>query len=190
MQNLAHRHLSVPGEVDNSIANIFVISQGLTSVLRNHKNLCYGNAPWRCWCWAGAYADEATQAWGRTHPAVRQYLSDGEPQFLTGLQDTRHIWSQFDKDEQSDAADFVHHLWAYSGTTFFAGRFFHKNTYGRIEEWEQFPLNILCPDGADPISLDLLINEWADEANGQFLYGAPKNWSSTSSARPYRKARG
>ena len=67
MQNLVHKHLSVSGEAEHSVANIFVVSQCLTSILKNPKNQCFGNAPWRCWCWAGAFAEEATRAWGRTH---------------------------------------------------------------------------------------------------------------------------
>ena len=71
MQNLVHRRLSVPGEVEHTVANIFIVSQRQTSVLQNTRNLCYGNAPWRCWRWTGAFADDATQAWGRSQQAVR-----------------------------------------------------------------------------------------------------------------------
>ena len=39
MQNIVHRHLSLPGDGDSDAANIYVISQGLTSILRNNKNL-------------------------------------------------------------------------------------------------------------------------------------------------------
>ena len=85
MQNLIQRHLSVPGEVEHTVANIFVISQCLTSILQNPRNMCYGNAPWRCWCWTGAFADDVTQAWGKSIQAVRQFLSDSEPHLLTGL---------------------------------------------------------------------------------------------------------
>ena len=31
----------------------------------------------------------------------------------------------------------------------------------------------IFPDGPDAMSLDSLINNWANEARGQFLYGAP-----------------
>ena len=36
MQNLIQRHLSVPGEVEHSVANIFIISQCLISILEMH----------------------------------------------------------------------------------------------------------------------------------------------------------
>lgn len=133
IQNLVRGRLSVPGEVEHSVANIFIVSQSLTSVLNNPKNLCYGNAPWRCWCWTGSFAEDAVQAWGRSHQAVRQYLSDSEPQFLTGLQDMRQVWAQFGNEEQSDAADFQHSLWEFSVCTFFAGRFFHREDTQRKE---------------------------------------------------------
>ena len=35
------------------------------------------------------------------------------------------------------------------------------------------PLNILFPERDTPVTLDELISAWADEAGGQFLYGAP-----------------
>ena len=173
MQNLIHRHLCVPGEVEHTVANIFVISQCLTSILTNPRNLRYGNAPWRCWCWTGAFADDVTQAWGNTTQAVRQFLSDPDPQLLTGLQDMQQIWPQFDSDEQADAVDFLHALWTFSGSSFFAGRFFHRSERGHTEEREQFPLNLIFPDGDHPMTLDSLVNIWADEGRGQFLYGAP-----------------
>ena len=163
MQNLIQRHLSVSGEVEHSVANIFVVSQCLTSILHNARNLCYGNAPWRCWCWTGAFAEDVTQAWGNTTLAVRQYLSDNEPQLLTGLQDMQHIWAQFDQEQQADAVDFLHALWTYSGSSL-----------GHTEEREQFPLNFIFPDGDGPLSLDSLVNLWADEGRGQFLYGFPQ----------------
>ena len=157
MQNLIQRHLSVSGEVEHMVANIFV----------------YGNAPWRCWCWTDAFAEDVTQAWGNTIQAVRQFFSDSEPQLLTGLHDMHQIWAQFDHEEQADAVDFLHSLWTYSGSSFFAGRFFHRSERGHTEEREQFPLNFIFPDREGPITLDSLVNLWADEGRGQFLYGSP-----------------
>ena len=173
MQNLIQSHLSVPGEVDHTVANIFVVSQCLTCILQNPRNLCYGNAPWRCWCWTGAFADDVAQAWGHTTKAVRHYLSENEPQLLPSLPGMQHIWAQFDQDHQADAVDFLHALWTYSGSSFFAGRFFHRSERGHTEEREQFPLNFIFPDGDGPITLDTLVNFWADEGQGQFLYGSP-----------------
>ena len=148
MQNLAHKHLSVPGEAEHSVANIFVISQCLTSILKDFKNLSFGNAPWRCWCWAGAFAEEAAQAWGRTHQAVRQYLPDSDPQILAGLRDMQHVCPHFEDEAQADAADFLHSLWTFAAGTFFEGRFLHRSVKGHLEEREQFPLNLIFPDAA------------------------------------------
>ena len=173
MQNLAHKHLQVPGEVEHSMANIFVISQCLTSILHNPKNKCFGNAPWRCWCWAGGFAEDAALAWGRSHRAVRQYLSDSVPQLLEGLHDMHQVWAPFKADDQADAADFLRSLWSFAGSTFFEGRFFHRSTRGQLEEREQFPLNLLFPDDPAFATLDDLINHWADEGNGQYLHGSP-----------------
>lgn len=84
-----------------------------------------------------------------------------------------HIWAQFEQDEQADAVDFLHALWTFSGSSFFAGRFFHRSERGHTEEREQFPLNLIFPDGEGPQTLDSLITQWANEARGQFLYGSP-----------------
>ena len=83
------------------------------------------------------------------------------------------IWAQFDHEEQADAVDFLHSLWSYSSSSFFAGRFFHRSERGHTEEREHFPLNLIFPDGEGPISLDSLVNLWVDEGRGQFLYGSP-----------------
>lgn len=94
MQNLLHQHLSLPGDTKWPMANVFIISQVLTSVLRNPDgyNLCFGNAPFRCWCWAGAFAEDASLAWGRTHGATRQFLSSWDPQWLPMLMNMEIVW--------------------------------------------------------------------------------------------------
>lgn len=121
----------------------------------------------------GAYADDMIQAWGRTQAAARQCLASGEPQLLSDMQDMSSIWPQFGHEDQADAADFLQAVWAYSRSTFFAGWFFHRSERGHTEEREQFPFNILFPESQGPTTLDTLINLWADEGRGQFLYGSP-----------------
>ena len=37
-------------------------------------NLCCGNAAFRCWSWAGAFAEDQSLAWGKTYTAVRQFF--------------------------------------------------------------------------------------------------------------------
>ena len=81
------------------------------------------------------------------------------------------IWSSLDNEEQAGAVDFLHSLWSFSACTFFAG-FFHRSERGHTEERERESESIF-PDGPDAMSLDSLINNWANEARGQFLYGAP-----------------
>ena len=45
MQNLVQLHHRVPGELEHSVANIYIVSQCLTSILQNNRNMCYANAP-------------------------------------------------------------------------------------------------------------------------------------------------
>lgn len=99
MQNLIHKHLSLPGDTKWPMANVFIISQVLTSTLRNPDgyNFCFGNAPFRCWCWAGAFADNASLAWGRKHGAVRQFLSSSDPQWLPTLMNMEIVWADFEQ---------------------------------------------------------------------------------------------
>ena len=74
-------------------------SQVLTSILRNPDgyNLCFGNAPFRSWCWTGAFAEDAYLAWGQTQGATRQYLSSPDPQWLPMLMNMDQVWAHFEK---------------------------------------------------------------------------------------------
>lgn len=112
-------------------------------------------------------------AWGRTHTAVRQFLSDSRPTSLQGLDQMQYICQNFQEGSQADVGDFVGYLWCFARGTFFGGKFFHVHLNGRQEEREQAPLNMVFPPGDGVLTLDEIVNQWADEEGGQFLYGAP-----------------
>ena len=133
MQSVLLKQMALPGEMEPLTGNPYVLSQGLTSILSNPHNLCFGNAAFRCWRWAGAFADELTLARGSTHSAARQFLSSNEPQILTELDGLAHVWRHFEPGHQDDAGLFTGHLWEYSGSKFFGGRFFHVHSNGRSE---------------------------------------------------------
>lgn len=78
MHSLLSKHLGLPGELEPSSGNLYIICQGLTSILQNRQNLCFADAALRCWSWTGAFAEELFLAWGSTHLAVRQFLSSTE----------------------------------------------------------------------------------------------------------------
>ena len=175
MQNIIHKHLSLPGDTRWPMANVFIISQVLTSILRNPDgyNLCFGNAPFRSWCWTGAFAEDAYLGLGpnsRSHPPVS--LKPG-PSIAPMLANMDLIWEHFEQGSQADASDFLGFLWEYASTSFYGSKFFHWTLSGQLEEREQMPLNVLFLGGASPVTLDELINDWADEEGGQFLFGAP-----------------
>ena len=161
MQNIIHRHLLIPGDYKPPLANVYVISQVLTTILLNPdgQNLCYGNAPFRCWCWTGAFAEDSAKAWGYTQHAVRRCLTESQAISLAQDPDLAPLWERF--------------LWAQADCPFFGGRFFDRKAQGTVEVREQFPLNVIFPAGDRPMLLDELISNWADEDGGQFLYGAP-----------------
>ena len=174
MQAVLLKQLALPGEMEPMTGNPYVLSQGLTSILSNPHNLCFGNAAFRCWCWAGAFADELTLAWGSTHSAARHFLSSNEPQILTELEGLSHVWRHFEPGHQDDVGLFTGHLWEYSGSKFFGGRFYHLHSNGRLEEREQVPLNLLFPPDMQQPSLEDLINFWSNEDQGQYMYGTPE----------------
>ena len=43
----------------------------------------------------------------------------------------------------------------------------------RRQEREQVPINLICPPLEAKVTLDELVNQWANEEEGQYLYGAP-----------------
>ena len=173
MENVLHKILAAPGTSPTLPTNVYVIGQALTSRLTNPGNLCYGNAAFRCWSWAGAHAEDQILAWGRTHDAVRTFLASNEQVSLLDLETLRPIWQHFHADQQEDVGDFVGHLTSFAGSAFYGGKFFHVTQTGILTEREQIPLNMMCPEGPQSISLDEIINQWADEEGGQYLYGAP-----------------
>ena len=197
MRAVLLKQMALPGEMEPTTGNPYVLSQGLTSILSNPHNLCFGNAAFRCWCWAGAFTDELTLAWGSTHSAARHFLSSNEPQILTELEGLSHVWRHFEPGHQDADCPMspvlppwclascqmvlsclpgasTGHLWEYSGSKFFGGRFFHVHANGRLEEREQVPLNLLFPPDMQQPSLEDLINLWSNEDQGQYLYGTPE----------------
>ena len=173
MENTLHKLLAVQGDVPHLATNVYVVAQALTSILSNPHNMCFANAVLRCWSWAGAHAEDQSIAWGRTHAAVREFLGAGEPSLLSNLDQMHHILQHFPAGTQADVGDFAGLLWNFADSTFFGGKFFHVHPDGRLEDREQVPLNLLFPPGDSAISLDELVNQWADEEGGQYLYGAP-----------------
>ena len=173
MQSLLLRQMALPGDLEPGFGNLYVISQGLTSMLTNPHNLCYGNAPFRCRCWAGAFAEDLSVAWGDSHPAARQFLASNEPQTLTGLEGMDHVWKHFEPGCQDDVGHFLGRLWSFSGSNFFGGRFCHIHENGRLEDREQVPLNLLFPLDLTRPTLEDLVTYWSNEGKGQYLYGTP-----------------
>ena len=173
MENTLHKILAVQGDVPHLATNVYVVAQALTSILRNPQNMCFGNSVFRCWSWAGAHAEDQSIAWGRTHDAVRQFLSADQPSLLHELTQMHHVLQHFQAGRQADIGDFAGHLWSFSESTFFGGKFFHVHADGRLEDREQIPLNLLFPDGEHPLTLDEVVNSWANEDGGQYLYGTP-----------------
>ena len=141
----------------------------MTSVASNPKNLCFSNAAFRCWNWLSSFVSEPSLIWGRLHQALRTF----QPTLLTDIPELADVWSHFDDTQQEDVGEFVGHLWSVANPQAIAGKFFHKRLTGLLEEREQVPINLVFPPGHTTATLDDLINLWADEANGQFLYGSP-----------------
>ena len=147
-QSLLLRQMALPGDMEPGYGNLYVISQGLTSILTNPHNLRYGNAPFRCWCWAGAFAGELWVAWGDSHPAARQFLASNEPQTLTGLEGMDHVWKHFEPGCQDVPGQAL------------------------VLFWVQLFRGSLLSDMTRP-TLEDLVTYWSNEGKGQYLYGTP-----------------
>ena len=173
METVLHKLLALQGDLPHLPINVYVIGQALTSRLLNSQNLCFGNSAFRCWSWAGAHAEDPSIAWGRTHQVVRTFLEENEPISLRDLSPLEPLWHHFQQGQQADVGDFVGHLANLANGTFIGGKFYHVTTEGRLDEREQIPLNMICPGGDSPISLDDIVNLWAEEEGGQYLYGTP-----------------
>lgn len=60
-------------------------------------------------------------------------------------------------------------LWSFAAGTFVGGKFFRVTPAGALDEREQ--VHLVSTMGPEPVQLDALITEWANEGNGQYLYG-------------------
>ena len=95
--------------------------------------------------------------------SVGQFLASKEPQTLTGLEGLDHFWKHFEPGCQDDVGHFMGRLWAFSGSSFFGGRFFHVHETGRLEEREQVSLNLLFPQEQTHPTLEDLVTFWSNE---------------------------
>ena len=173
MERLVHKHQGLQGDPPLIQANSGLIAQNLTSIAANHGNLCFGNSVFRCWSWMSCFTMEPTQTWGRLHQAFRAFLSSSRPCLLTQIHELMDVWAHFDEQQQADVGDFVGRLYTTAAPQNIGGKFFHLKTNGVLEEREQVPINLICPPGEAKVTLDELVTQWANEEEGQYLYGAP-----------------
>ena len=173
LEHLAHRQLGLQGDLPHIRGNTGLIAQNLTSISSNSSNLCFSNAAFRCWAWVSSFVADPSMMWGRLHQAFRTFLGSSQSTSLTEIPEMHDIWTHFDHAVQADVGDFVGHMWSIAKPIAIGSKFFHVRSNGILEEREQVPLNILFPPGANKIDLQTLLNSWADEAKGQYLYGQP-----------------
>ena len=81
--------------------------------------------------------------------SVGQFLASKEPQTLTGLEGMDHFWKHFEPGCQDDVGHFMGRLWAFSGSSFFGGRFFHVHETGRARRKGAGFTQPVVPTGAD-----------------------------------------
>lgn len=159
MQSLIHKHMGLMANVSG--AHLYPQKPGAAKPML-----------WE-WCWAGAFAEDTSLAWGRSHQAVRQFLSDAEPQLLTGLAHMKEVSARFELGKRTPRT-----LWVSYGNSpkaFLGGSASTETSAGTLRSETRFrSTSSSRKETSDqPLTLDELINGWADEANGQFLYGAP-----------------
>ena len=166
MENVLHKLLAVQGDHTHLPTNVYVIAQALTSRLTNPKNLCFGNSAFRCTLELGR------STCGRSGSGMGPRTGSSAP-ISVGHTTSLRIWRDFQEGHQDD------------------GRL--RRTLTRFCRWHLLwwqilscdpvwsPVNMICPPGDSPITLEEIVNQWADEEGGQYLYGTRGGSSFTSS---------
>ena len=147
------------------------ILQNLTMVVGNPSVRCFANAPWRAFTWVCALLQEtSTQPWGTLQEAVQESIDTAEQVDLQNLPGLRDLWKQHDLNVQGDASHFVNSLWLLSQSRAFHYGYAEIKEGGYLTDHVQQP--ILVPyldDWPDDVSLQQLINNWANQGMGQYL---------------------
>ena len=147
------------------------ILQNLTMVVGNPSVRCFANAPWRAFTWICALLREtSTQPWGTLQEAVQESIDAAEQVDIQTLPGLRELWKQHDLNAQGDASHFVNSLWLLSQSRAFHYCFAEIKEGGYLTDHVQQPILVPYPDDwPDDVSLQQLINNWANQGMGQYL---------------------
>ena len=147
------------------------ILQNLTMAVGNPSVRCFANAPWRAFTWVCALLQEtSTQPWGTLQEAVQESIDMAESVDIQALPGLRDLWKQHDLNVQRDASHFVNSLRLLSQSRAFHYRFAEIKEGGYLTDHVQQPILVPYPDDwPEDVTLQQLINNWANQGMGQYL---------------------
>lgn len=146
------------------------VLQNLHCRLGNPQNRCYANAPFRLWAWAGSFLS-GSKMWNKTAAAVTAALADDEIVHLPQLQSLHTLWEKFDDTKQDDAAHFLLELKDLAQPSNVILQYHHVDHRQRVHQRREFPTHLIFEDLGRPQEFEELINQWANQAEGQILDG-------------------
>ena len=160
------------------------VLQSLQCRLGNPRNRCFANAPFRLWACAGSFL-AGTTMWNQTASAVLAALRDEDVVQITKLQTLKPMWSKFDENIQNDAAQFLLEMveMAKADNVITHHHHHHHHHHRHVDHRQQvhrrkeFPTHLIFEDRGAPQQFEELINQWANQAEGQVLdgLGLPKS---------------
>ena len=101
---------------------------------------------------------------------MQESIDTAEPVDIQALPGLRDLWKQHDLNVQGDASHFVNSLWLLSQSRAFHYRFAEIKEGGYLTDHVQQPILVPYPDDwPDDVTLQQLINNWANQGMGQYL---------------------
>ena len=147
-----------------------LLAANLTLTIRNPGNRCYANSVLRMWCWMGAHHDKPGEFWGPSTNLCLQLLQQEDIPDIFWASEIQPVIAKLENPQaQHDASEFMVLLWEHWSQTGMQGSW-HSQFGGRNHDFETLPLFIRMPvEAGDGVSFEQLLQEWANEANGQCL---------------------
>ena len=147
-----------------------LLAANLTLVIRNRGNRCFANSVLRLWCWMGAHHENPGEFWGASTNLCLQLLQQDDIADIFWASEIQPVLEKLENPQaQHDASEFLVHCWEFWKQTGLQGGW-HSYFGGRWHGFETLPLFVRMPqDAGEDVTLEQLLDDWANEANGQCL---------------------
>lgn len=108
-----------------------------------------------------------TKLWKHTSRAAQAALSEEDVVDITHLASLRPLWEVYSDQVQDDASSFLASLVDLAGSQEIVDTVYHVDYHQVQSKRKAFPTHLLYPEGNGPQSLEVLLNLWANTAEGQ-----------------------